>query len=112
VSLNSYTSCVEYSALCWKQFPLKEELLEVVPLKMERFVSRKRVSEKCENNINQNPSTNGTKPSKISKYKHIIIIIIIIIILIIIILFFCYIYYLVFPCAASVIGLLAVDAAH
>jgi hypothetical protein len=41
-----------------------------------------------------------------------VIIITIIIILIIIILLFCYIYYLVFPCAASVIGLLAVDAAH
>jgi hypothetical protein len=37
---------------------------------------------------------------------------IIIIILIIIILLFCYIYYFVFPCAASVIGLLAVDAEH
>jgi hypothetical protein len=36
----------------------------------------------------------------------------IIIILIIIILLFCYIYYPVFPCAVSVIGLLAVDAAH
>jgi uncharacterized RDD family membrane protein YckC len=35
-----------------------------------------------------------------------------IIILIIIILLFCYIYYFVFPCAASVIGPLAVDAEH
>jgi hypothetical protein len=37
---------------------------------------------------------------------------IIIIILIIIKLLFCYIYYFVFPCAAPVIGLLAVDAAQ
>jgi hypothetical protein len=34
---------------------LKEELLEVVPLKMKRFVTRKHDGEKCENNINQNP---------------------------------------------------------
>jgi hypothetical protein len=33
----------------WK----KKELLQVVPLKMDRFVTRKRDSDKCENNINQ-----------------------------------------------------------
>jgi hypothetical protein len=47
VSLNSYTSCVECSALCWKQFRLKtRELLQIVPLKMDRFVTRKRDSKK------------------------------------------------------------------
>jgi hypothetical protein len=69
VSLSAYTSCVGCSALCWKQFPLKRKLLQVMPLKMDRFVTRKRVSEKCENNINQNPSTSGTKSSKISKNR-------------------------------------------
>jgi hypothetical protein len=41
---------------------------------MDSFVTRKRESEKCENNINQKPSTNGTKPSKISKNRCTIII--------------------------------------
>jgi hypothetical protein len=27
VSLNSYTSCVECSALCWKQFLLKKKII-------------------------------------------------------------------------------------
>jgi hypothetical protein len=64
----SYTGCVECTAVCWKQFPLKKKgLLQTMPLKMERFVARKSGSEKCENNINQKQSTNGTKPSRISK---------------------------------------------
>jgi hypothetical protein len=34
------------SALCWKQFQLKKkELLQVVPLKMDRFFTRKRDGE-------------------------------------------------------------------
>lgn len=40
--------------------------LTVVPLKMDRFVTRKRVIEKRENNINKKPSTSRTEPNKAS----------------------------------------------
>jgi hypothetical protein len=47
VSLSSYTGCVECRAVCCKQFPLeKKELLQVVPVKIDIFVTRKRGSEK------------------------------------------------------------------
>jgi hypothetical protein len=39
----------------------KKELLQVVPLKIDRFVTRIRGSEKCENNINQNPVRAGAR---------------------------------------------------
>jgi hypothetical protein len=36
---------------------------------MDRYVTRKRDSEKYKNNINQKPSTSGAKPSKVSKNR-------------------------------------------
>jgi hypothetical protein len=44
-------------------FRRKKELLHVVHLKMDRFVTSKHDCEKCENNINQKPVRAG--PSQV-----------------------------------------------
>jgi hypothetical protein len=40
MSLSSYTGCVECYAVCWKQFQLKKELLQVVFLKIDICYNR------------------------------------------------------------------------
>lgn len=73
VLFNSYSGCVECSALCRKDFPLNKRVTAHTALKMVRFVRLKHDSEVCENNIKEKPSKSGTKPSKVKKKCTIIV---------------------------------------
>jgi hypothetical protein len=65
VLLSSYTGSVECSSHYWKQFMLKK-LLQLVHIKMNRFVARKCNSE---NDIKQKPCTSRSKLSNILKNR-------------------------------------------
>jgi hypothetical protein len=65
--LSSYASCVECSALCWKQCPLKKSIATKVP-KNGQICYKKSDSEEYENNIkSKKHSTSVTKPSEVCR---------------------------------------------
>jgi hypothetical protein len=69
VSLSSYTDCVDWRAVCWKQFSLKNRIITGSVTRMDRFVTRKCVSEKYESVVSQRPSTGRTETKMYCCYK-------------------------------------------
>jgi hypothetical protein len=76
LSLSSYTDCVDWRAVCWKQFSLKNGVVTGSASRMDRFVTRKFDGETFGYGIKQNLVRGGQTEARFLKIVVVILFIV------------------------------------